>query len=218
MESQVVDTGVHLECVTDLLGHASVATTRRHYVRAVRPTVPHAVGVDAVPRSGCPPPLRGVGGEVRTSGVDTSDRDCWGDHHVGKLCTNRSGPARAPTRKTRPSMWGRALPRPARIRWAANRGSRSHWHQPYRRRVTLSRGKPPKGALPGGRSPRANPCHPSPNPTSTDTGEPLAVDTRRHWLRAKGPLGSTGPLADFVGGQGRGSDLLPKMRRRCGGD
>jgi integrase len=39
---------VHLECVADLLGHASVATTRRHYVRAVRPTVPHAVGLDAV--------------------------------------------------------------------------------------------------------------------------------------------------------------------------
>ena len=47
MESQVVDTGVHLECVTDLLRHASVATTRRDYVRAVRPTVPHAVGVGA---------------------------------------------------------------------------------------------------------------------------------------------------------------------------
>ena len=46
--SLLVDAGVHLECVADLLGHASVATTRRHYVRAVRPTVPHAVGLDAV--------------------------------------------------------------------------------------------------------------------------------------------------------------------------
>ena len=44
--SLLVDAGVHLECVADLLGHASVATTRRHYVRAVRPTVPHAVGLD----------------------------------------------------------------------------------------------------------------------------------------------------------------------------
>ena len=35
-----MDAGVHLECVADLLGHSSVATTRRHYVRAVRPTVP----------------------------------------------------------------------------------------------------------------------------------------------------------------------------------
>jgi integrase len=34
--------------VGDLLGHSSVATTRRHYVRAVRPTVPHAGGLDAV--------------------------------------------------------------------------------------------------------------------------------------------------------------------------
>ena len=50
--SLLVDAGVHLECVADLLGHASVATTRRHYVRAVRPTVPHAVGLDAVLRSG----------------------------------------------------------------------------------------------------------------------------------------------------------------------
>ena len=50
--SLLVDSGVHLECVADLLGHASVATTRRHYVRAVRPTVPHAVGLDAVLRSG----------------------------------------------------------------------------------------------------------------------------------------------------------------------
>jgi len=40
--SLLVDAGVHLECVADLLGHSSVATTRRHYVRAVRPTVPHA--------------------------------------------------------------------------------------------------------------------------------------------------------------------------------
>ena len=50
--SLLVDAGVHLECVADLLGHSSVATTRRHYVRAVRPTVPHAVGLDAVIRSG----------------------------------------------------------------------------------------------------------------------------------------------------------------------
>jgi integrase len=46
--SLLVDAGVHLECVADLLGHSSVATTRRHYVRAVRPTVPHAVGLDAL--------------------------------------------------------------------------------------------------------------------------------------------------------------------------
>ena len=46
--SLLVDAGVHLECVADLLGHSSVATTRRHYVRAVRPTVPHALGLDAV--------------------------------------------------------------------------------------------------------------------------------------------------------------------------
>jgi len=50
--SLLVDAGVHLECVADLLGHASVATTRRHYVRAVRPTVPHAVGLEAVLSSG----------------------------------------------------------------------------------------------------------------------------------------------------------------------
>jgi len=50
--SLLVDAGVHLECVADLLGHSSVATTRRHYVRAVRPTVPHAVGLDAVLGSG----------------------------------------------------------------------------------------------------------------------------------------------------------------------
>jgi integrase len=57
--SLLVDAGVHLECVADLLGHSSVATTRRHYVRAVRPTVPHAVGLDALigptrPWRGCP--------------------------------------------------------------------------------------------------------------------------------------------------------------------
>ena len=46
--SLLVDAGVHLECVADLLGHSSVATTRRHYVRAVRPTVPHAIGLEAV--------------------------------------------------------------------------------------------------------------------------------------------------------------------------
>ena len=50
--SLLVDAGVHLECVADLLGHSSVATTLRHYVQAVRPTVPHAVGLDAVLRSG----------------------------------------------------------------------------------------------------------------------------------------------------------------------
>ena len=44
--SLLVDAGVHLECVADLLGHSSVATTRRHYVRAVRPTVPHAKQMD----------------------------------------------------------------------------------------------------------------------------------------------------------------------------
>jgi len=57
--SLLVDAGVHLECVADLLGHSSVATTRRHYVRAVRPTVPHAVGLNALigptrPWKGCP--------------------------------------------------------------------------------------------------------------------------------------------------------------------
>jgi integrase len=46
--SLLVDEGVHLECVADLLGHSSVATTRRHYVRAVRPTVPHAKQMDTV--------------------------------------------------------------------------------------------------------------------------------------------------------------------------
>ncbi len=46
--SLLVDAGVHLECVADLVGHSSVATNRRHYVPAVRPTVPHAVGLDAV--------------------------------------------------------------------------------------------------------------------------------------------------------------------------
>ena len=46
--SLLVDAGVHLECVADLLGHASVATTRRHYVRAVRPTVPHAARFDSI--------------------------------------------------------------------------------------------------------------------------------------------------------------------------
>jgi len=50
--SLLVDAGVHLECVADLLGHSSVATTRRHYVRAVRPTVPHALWLDAVLRPG----------------------------------------------------------------------------------------------------------------------------------------------------------------------
>ena len=46
-----MDAGVHLECVADLLGHSSVATTRRHYVRAVRPTVPHAKQMDVVVNS-----------------------------------------------------------------------------------------------------------------------------------------------------------------------
>jgi integrase len=45
--SLLVDAGVHLEQVADLLGHADVATTRRHYVRAIRPTVPHAKALDA---------------------------------------------------------------------------------------------------------------------------------------------------------------------------
>jgi integrase len=40
--SLLVDAGVHLEQVADLLGHSNVATTRRHYVRAVRPTIAHA--------------------------------------------------------------------------------------------------------------------------------------------------------------------------------
>ena len=40
--SLLVDAGVHLEQVADLLGHADVATTRRHYVRAMRPTISHA--------------------------------------------------------------------------------------------------------------------------------------------------------------------------------
>lgn len=46
--SLLVDSGVHLESVADMLGHSSVATTRRHYVRAVRPTVPHALRLDKV--------------------------------------------------------------------------------------------------------------------------------------------------------------------------
>ena len=46
--SLLVDSGVHLESVADLLGHSNVATTRRHYVRAVRPTVPHAKQLDTV--------------------------------------------------------------------------------------------------------------------------------------------------------------------------
>ena len=32
--------------VADLLGHSTVATTRRHYVRALCPTVPHATQLD----------------------------------------------------------------------------------------------------------------------------------------------------------------------------
>ena len=51
--SLLVDAGVHLECVADLLGHSSVSTTRRHYVRAVRPTVPHAKQMDAVINRNC---------------------------------------------------------------------------------------------------------------------------------------------------------------------
>ena len=55
----LVDAGVYLVCVADLLGYLSVATTRRHHVQAVRPTVPHAVGMDALigptrPWRGCP--------------------------------------------------------------------------------------------------------------------------------------------------------------------
>ena len=44
----LVDAGVHLEQVADLLGHSTVATTRRHYVRALRPTVPHATQLDTL--------------------------------------------------------------------------------------------------------------------------------------------------------------------------
>ena len=40
--SLLVDAGVHLEQGADLLGHADGATTRRHYVRAMRPTISHA--------------------------------------------------------------------------------------------------------------------------------------------------------------------------------
>ena len=46
--SLLVDAGVHLEQVADLLGHADVATTRRHYVRAMRPTISHAQLLDGV--------------------------------------------------------------------------------------------------------------------------------------------------------------------------
>ncbi len=46
--SLLVDAGLHLEQVADLLGHSTVATTRRHYVRALRPTVPHATQLDTL--------------------------------------------------------------------------------------------------------------------------------------------------------------------------
>lgn len=46
--SLLVDAGLHLEQVADLLGHSNVATTRRHYVRALRPTVPHATRLDTL--------------------------------------------------------------------------------------------------------------------------------------------------------------------------
>jgi integrase len=46
--SLLVDAGVHLEQVADLLGHSNVATTRRHYVRAVRPTIPHAQNMNSL--------------------------------------------------------------------------------------------------------------------------------------------------------------------------
>ena len=46
--SLLVDAGVHLEQVADLLGHADVATTRRHYVRAMRPTISHAQQLDVL--------------------------------------------------------------------------------------------------------------------------------------------------------------------------
>ena len=46
--SLLVDAGVHLEQVADLLGHADVATTRRHYVRAMRPTISHAHHLEEV--------------------------------------------------------------------------------------------------------------------------------------------------------------------------
>jgi len=47
-ESLLVDVGVHLEQVADLLGHADVATTRRHYVRAMRPTISQAQQLENV--------------------------------------------------------------------------------------------------------------------------------------------------------------------------
>ena len=46
--SLLVDAGVHLEQVADLLGHSNVATTRRHYVRAMRPTISHAQQLEKV--------------------------------------------------------------------------------------------------------------------------------------------------------------------------
>jgi integrase len=46
--SLLVDAGVHLEQVADLLGHSNVATTRRHYVRAMRPTISHAQHLEEV--------------------------------------------------------------------------------------------------------------------------------------------------------------------------
>ena len=46
--SLLVDAGVHLEQVADLLGHSNVATTRRHYVRAMRPTISHAPYLEEV--------------------------------------------------------------------------------------------------------------------------------------------------------------------------
>ena len=55
--SLLVDAGVHLEQVADLLGHADVATTRRHYVRAIRPTVPQAVHLDEVLTTGANNPV-----------------------------------------------------------------------------------------------------------------------------------------------------------------
>lgn len=46
--SLLVDSGVHLESVADLLGHSSLSTTRAHYTKAVAPTVRHAGALDNV--------------------------------------------------------------------------------------------------------------------------------------------------------------------------
>ena len=46
--SLLVDAGLHLEQVAELLGHSNLATTRQHYVRAVRPTITHARRLEKV--------------------------------------------------------------------------------------------------------------------------------------------------------------------------